>query len=179
MERKIPGILKRVLQIGLPKPGQDNYSQPEPVVDTEDIDKAELVSSKVVTPDGTVVGHAPVLDLDKINVELVESTTPGHYHLYIDKVMPWDNYVLLLDTLYRVGILEFEFVQMSKQRGFSSVRLPWVKKEMSDEDRRVREIRDKLREDPSFPDALLMNEQFSRSLREEVRADIERQKRLF
>lgn len=71
--------------------------------------------------------HRPVLDLDFPAV-VVPSTTPGHGHLYLDKVLTWSQYVELLEVLGRVGILEPGYVSASIAREFTSVRLPWVKK---------------------------------------------------
>lgn len=49
--------------------------------------------------------HRPVLDID-LPVKVVPSTTEGHFHLYIDKEMPWSDYVELLEVMAKVGILE-------------------------------------------------------------------------
>ncbi len=168
MEKKVPGILQRVLKKGLRKKDADRYDSDQEL-DVASLDDAEIVTSAVITPDGTEVGHAPVLDIDGINVELIPSTTPGHYHLYIDKVMSWPKYEQLLRALYNAGIIEYEFLQLSIKRKGSQIRLPWIKKEMSEEDRRVREVREKLRADPTFPDALLMEKDFSVRLREQIR----------
>lgn len=71
--------------------------------------------------------HRPVLDLD-FPAHVVPSSTPGHGHLYLDKVLTWSQYVKLLEVLAEVGILEPGYVQASIAREFTSVRLPWVKK---------------------------------------------------
>ncbi len=67
--------------------------------------------------------HAPVLDLD-FPATLVPSSTPGHFHLYLDKLLNHEQYMKLLDVLAEVGILEEGYVDASKKRGFTSVRLP-------------------------------------------------------
>jgi hypothetical protein len=72
--------------------------------------------------------HTVVLDID-MEAKLVPSSTEGHYHLYIDKTMGWDKYVRLLEALAEAGILEPGYVGASIARGFTAVRLPWVKKE--------------------------------------------------
>ena len=59
-----------------------------------------------------------------------ESTTPGHWHLIIDKEMTWNDYKKLLTVLGEVGILEAGFVKASKARRASWIRVPWVKKEI-------------------------------------------------
>jgi hypothetical protein len=74
------------------------------------------------------VMHKPVLDID-VPVEIQPSSTPGHFHLAIDKEMTWQQYERLLDILVEVGIVEPGFAAASISRGYSAVRLPWVKKE--------------------------------------------------
>lgn len=71
--------------------------------------------------------HRPVLDLD-FPAHVVPSTTPGHGHLYLDKVLTWSQYVKLMEVMAEVGILEPGYVSASIAREFTSVRLPWVKK---------------------------------------------------
>lgn len=71
--------------------------------------------------------HRPVLDLD-FPAHVVPSSTPGHGHLYLDKVLKWSDYVKVLEVLGEVGILEPGYVSASIAREFTSVRLPWVKK---------------------------------------------------
>lgn len=64
---------------------------------------------------------------------LVRSSTPDHYHLYID-VPGGINSVEYFDTLYcmaEAGIVERGYQKVSKRRGHSDVRLPWKKKEKS------------------------------------------------
>jgi hypothetical protein len=72
--------------------------------------------------------HAPVLDID-FGAQLVPSSTPGHFHLYFEKAMTWDNYCGLLKALGDVGILEAGYVKASLRRGYSSVRKPGVYKQ--------------------------------------------------
>lgn len=84
---------------------------------------ANLVSS-ALEGDGM---HAPVLDLD-FPCALVPSSTPGHYHLYLDKVMPWDEYGQLLWALRAAGVLQSGFVAAAISREQTMVRLPWVRK---------------------------------------------------
>lgn len=72
--------------------------------------------------------HTVMLDIDH-PTRLVPSTTPGHWHLYIDVAMPWWRYRKLLRALAMAGIIETGYARASIQRGFTSLRLPWVKKE--------------------------------------------------
>lgn len=59
---------------------------------------------------------------------VVPSTTPGHGHLYVDKAMTWDTYQDLLGALVDAGVLEPGYVGASEARGWTCVRLPWVRK---------------------------------------------------
>jgi hypothetical protein len=49
--------------------------------------------------------HMPCLDLD-IPCRLMESKTPGHYHLYIDVLMPWREYKRVLKAMMKAGLIE-------------------------------------------------------------------------
>jgi hypothetical protein len=71
--------------------------------------------------------HTPVLDID-IPATLIPSSTPGKNHLYFNCPMSWDQYTKLLDVMAEVGILEPGYVSASKKRGFTAVRLPWIRK---------------------------------------------------
>lgn len=71
--------------------------------------------------------HKPVIDLD-LAAKLVPSSTPGHFHLFIDREMPWETYVELLEALVKAGLVEPGYVDASRERGYTAVRLPWVRK---------------------------------------------------
>lgn len=71
--------------------------------------------------------HMPVLDLD-VPATLLPSSTPGHSHLFLDRRIFWDDYVNLLDALAACGLVEAGYVRVSKARGYTAVRLPWVRK---------------------------------------------------
>lgn len=85
---------------------------------------ANLVGSKTDLEED---GHLPCIDLD-LPAHLESSTKPGHYHLYINKVVPWDKYVNLLEALYDAGLINEGFKEMSVRRGQSYVRRPGVYK---------------------------------------------------
>lgn len=74
--------------------------------------------------------HRPILDID-FPAELIPSTTEGHFHLYLDKPMTWKQYRKLLGVLAEVGVVEPGYAQASIERGYSSTRLPWIKKDAS------------------------------------------------
>lgn len=66
------------------------------------------------TPDGMRL-HAPVLDID-YPARLVPSSTPGHFHLYLDKPMPWPRYAFLLWALSVAGIIEPGYARAGLRR---------------------------------------------------------------
>lgn len=90
---------------------------------TEDLNEANVVTSMI--RDSNL--HTVVLDID-IPAALVPSTTPGKHHLYIDAPMPWSTYETLLKALADAGVIEEGYALASMSRGFTSVRLPWVRK---------------------------------------------------
>ena len=93
-----------------------------------DLSEANVVSSLAPDfPAAVSPWHRPVLDLD-IPAFLVPSSTPGHSHLYIDHEVPDDVFWRLCDALAEAGILQEGYVSASKSRGYTSVRLPWIKK---------------------------------------------------
>lgn len=71
--------------------------------------------------------HKPCIDIDH-PARLLPSSTEGHFHLYFDKAVTWENYVKLLQTLVDCGLLsQFNF-DRSIRRGMTHVRCPWIKK---------------------------------------------------
>lgn len=75
--------------------------------------------------------HAVTIDIDH-PVHLVESTTPGHYHLYIDVAMEWPVYVKLLTALKDAGIIDYGYWELSLKRGATHLRKPDVPKQPQD-----------------------------------------------
>lgn len=71
--------------------------------------------------------HAPVLDID-FAAQLIESSTPGHYHLYLDKAMSWKKYKRVLRALAKAGVIEKGYAKASIRLGYSAVRKPGQKK---------------------------------------------------
>lgn len=87
-----------------------------------DWDEANLISS--LCKDGY---HKPVLDFD-FSCELIPSSTTGNFHLYINKVIHWQDYQDLLMVMRKCGILQKGFVNNSITKGATFVRPPWIKK---------------------------------------------------
>jgi hypothetical protein len=71
--------------------------------------------------------HLPAVDID-LPCKLVESSTPGHFHLLIDKPVRWQSYMDLLWALVEAGIVQEGYAKASEARGATYLRLPWVKK---------------------------------------------------
>jgi hypothetical protein len=96
---------------------------------TDDPNDAHVVTSLVTGADPVEVPdmHKLVLDID-LPAKLLPSSTEGHFHLFIDKEIPKGPYFDLLRALHAAGIIEDGYLGASEQRGFTSVRLPWIKK---------------------------------------------------
>lgn len=96
------------------------------------LDQANLITS--IVSDGAIsllgghfTQHKVVIDVD-MPAQLIESSTPGHFHLLIDKAMSWDQYIHLLQALVNAGIVEPGYLAAAERRGHTAVRLPWVRK---------------------------------------------------
>lgn len=86
--------------------------------------EADVISSEVGAGGEA---HAPCIDLD-IPARLIESSTPGHSHLYIDVEMTWDQYRAILTALADAGVIEQGYLRASLLRKGTHLRLPWVRK---------------------------------------------------
>lgn len=95
--------------------------------------EANLISSIDRTQDVEgVVMHRPTLDID-MDCSLFRSSTPGHWHLLIEKPMPYRDYLKLLKVLVEVGIVEAGFANSAIRRGATFVRKPGITKKASSE----------------------------------------------
>ena len=102
-------------------PGTDSW-------ETRDIDTANMITSKVEDGGWTPGNyHRPILDID-FEAELVPSSTPGHSHLYLNTLVPENEYMVFLKAAMEAGIIQKGFYDGAVRRGATSVRLPWVKK---------------------------------------------------
>jgi len=105
----------------------------EPGIDREeaDLEKANIVSSEIRNgwPYIDARRHVIALDID-YPAHLIESSTPGHYHLYLEvpNGIEHDDYMFLLSLLGRWGVVEKGYAEVSIKRGHSDLRLPWVTK---------------------------------------------------
>lgn len=94
------------------------------VTSGRDEESADLVSSELLNGK-----HAPALDID-VPAWFVDSSTPGHKHLYIDVVMSWRKYRLLLWVLQYVGIIEKGYYRASVARKGTHLRHPRLAKDV-------------------------------------------------
>jgi hypothetical protein len=86
------------------------------------LDESNVVSSLL-----TNGGHAPAIDVD-LPIHAVQSSTPGHWHLYLDVELSWPDYLRLLEVMRDVGIVQDGFYRSAKSRGTTLLRLPGVPK---------------------------------------------------
>lgn len=94
------------------------------------INDANVVSSELKSVWGEgEKRHAVLLDID-YPAYLIPSSSPNHYHLYLDVPggVGHDDYMELLALLGRLGIIEHGYAEVSIKRGNSDLRLPWVNK---------------------------------------------------
>lgn len=124
---KVPNIGSTDSNGDIGGPAEDRF--PAPVEDADVVSSLRIKQPLIDDPNGPET-HALVLDIDH-PAWLVRSSTPGHYHLYVDvpNGIGRKNYERVLDALAVAGVIEPGYAGASKARGFTSVRLPWVKKE--------------------------------------------------
>lgn len=111
--------------------GSESEDWKDEMEDAEILQGANCVTSKRVNrffPGHDTKRHAILLDLD-VPAWLIESTTPGHSHLYIDVDVSEPLYFELLDLLAKMRVIEPGYARASKMKGGTFLRLPWVKKE--------------------------------------------------
>lgn len=122
---KLPQWVYKHQLATIPEPGrveEDDYTGEH--VREDEIDKAHIILSHERDSDL----HRPILDID-FPIHIEQSSTPGHFHLYMDKAMPWRDYRRLIVALERAGVIEKGYGRVSEARGYTSVRLPWVRKQ--------------------------------------------------
>jgi hypothetical protein len=73
--------------------------------------------------------HQVVVDIDHA-AHLVSSSTPDHWHLYVEIPggVPQSAYFDWLRASAKIGLLQQGYVDASIARGHSDLRLPWVTK---------------------------------------------------
>lgn len=101
--------------------GYADRHQVENIVPAE---RANIMTSEI---EGATGYHRVVLDID-MHAELIPSSSPDHFHLVIDKVVKQDKYFALLNALADAGVVEEGYARASLARGYSAIRVPWVRK---------------------------------------------------
>jgi hypothetical protein len=91
--------------------------------ETEDMNGANLIGS--ATHQGT---HAPVFDFD-FPAYLLPSSSPGKFHLYLEKEISWESYMDVLEAMVNAGLLEPGWVDSGINHGTLLLRPPGVVKE--------------------------------------------------
>lgn len=115
--------------------GRRFFHSPEvDLVEQPGYDQKRVLPQEVPEEEANLIGsltednlHAPVLDID-FPAQLIPSTTPGHYHLYLDKKIQWWQYQRLLRELALAGILEEGYAKGAYKQGYSAVRPPGITK---------------------------------------------------
>lgn len=116
-----------------------DYGSTDPYLEpAEKLSEADLYTSKIAKPvvflgphgEYTETGHLIALDLD-ITTLLMPSSTPGHSHLIIDKVLKWEDYSELLNLLAKLGIIEEGYNEIAQKRKRTDLRVPWLSKDSS------------------------------------------------
>lgn len=95
----------------------EGYDREPLNIHAEADDEATLITSYI---DGDM--HAPVIDLDYEAI-LKPSSTEGHYHLFLEKEVMWDDYVELLLALAKCGLVEQGYADASIAKGYTAVRI--------------------------------------------------------
>lgn len=104
----------------------NTYDDEKDPVEVHPLD-ANLISSKKING-----AHALLLDLDSRSY-VVDSTTSGHKHLYIDADLDLEALKEIVDVLAKHGIVEEGIQNQLARRGFLSLRPPGDKKGTDDD----------------------------------------------
>lgn len=88
---------------------------------------ANLISSKTTTGK-----QKPIIDLD-FEFEIKPSSTPGHYHLYLNHEISNTRFVVLMAALWFSGVVEMGYAVWSIRRMGNFVRPPGIKKQPGEE----------------------------------------------
>jgi hypothetical protein len=123
MEKEVQ-MIRRWFKADLLKETPDYKNPPKEVIESE----ANLIGSPTnyIDKQGQPL-HMPVLDLD-FPCELIPSSTPGHFHLYMNKTVGWESYRTMLEAMAEAGVLEEGYVKAAIHHGGTYVRKPGVLK---------------------------------------------------
>lgn len=87
--------------------------------------EANLIDSRVPGKEGL---HRPIFDFDGIECTLIPSSTPGNFHLYLEKEVEFDKFLKVLEAMVEAGLIQRGFHQLTRLRGAAYARKPGVKK---------------------------------------------------
>lgn len=119
---EVPSIYDHVMYEAAYSTGySDYYVQPK----TSDPARANVVSSEI---EGTDL-HTLMIDID-MPARLIESSTPGCYHLYIDRPMTYKQLKAILEPMMNAGVVEEGFYKMFIKHKATHLRPPWFDKEL-------------------------------------------------
>jgi hypothetical protein len=114
----------------------DNYEKVKQDGDSERVEAkdvyqdAQVISSEIKDAIWDDDGHHFIaLDID-MPVIAVPSSTPHHTHLYIPRAVSWEQYVKFIEACVDIGIVQPGYLEASKKRQATFLRLPWIKKGM-------------------------------------------------
>lgn len=82
--------------------------------------EANIVSSRIEGSDY----HTLMIDID-MPARLLPSSTPGCFHLYIDRPMLWPQYKAVLRALADAGVIEQAYYDFSVKNKETHLRAPW------------------------------------------------------
>ena len=102
------------------------FTKPDDYKSTDDLEEANVSLSLVKTL-SSARRHKVLLDIDH-PAQLIPSSTEGHFHLYIDVEIDEEPYFAMLDALAKARVIQDGFALASRDRGFTALRLPWIKK---------------------------------------------------
>lgn len=117
-----PGQVHRVVQFD---PNADDYGDGNDEREVASTDyRANVATSEVKDAVNT---HKLLVDID-FPCKLIPSSTPGHFHLFIDKMISKYSLENILQAMANAGIVEHGYANAAIERGYTAVRLPWVNK---------------------------------------------------
>lgn len=107
---------------------RETWNKPKPQKDGAHLDPSNVFDLLLGFEEYQVPKHVIVIDVDH-PAHLVDSSTPGHSHLYVEiPPVEWDKYVKWLEASAEIGLLSPGYVNACITRGHSDVRLPWIRK---------------------------------------------------
>lgn len=98
--------------------------------EADNIQHSSVDATLVISATGKDIencAHYPVIDID-VPINIVPASRIGHTHLYINHPMPREGLYEILEVLTKWGVVEEGYTRACKNRGYSAVRLPWIKK---------------------------------------------------